>query len=93
MKFFDDDYNDEYKNINSFRRLFDVFKPRKIDDSFGGRRNKYTEYISEGDEHKNLSPEEYLDKIRPYLKDLINDHKTSGEFLKKRTLCIQQVII
>ena len=38
MKFFDDDYNDEYKNINSFRRLFDVFKPRKTDDSFGGKK-------------------------------------------------------
>ena len=34
-KFYDDDYNDEYKNINSFRRLFHVFKPRKTDDSFG----------------------------------------------------------
>ena len=29
IKFFDDDYNDEYRNINSFRRLFDMFKSRK----------------------------------------------------------------
>ena len=57
-----------------------MFKPKKTDDSFGGRRNNYIEYISKGDEYKNLSPEEYLDIIRPYLKDLINDHKTSGEW-------------
>ena len=52
---------------------------KKTDDSFGGKRNNYIEYISEGDEYKNLSLEEYLDIIRPYLKDMINDHKTSGE--------------
>ena len=42
-------------------------------------KNSYIEYISEGDEHKNLSPEEYLDMSRPYLIDLINDHSHSGE--------------
>ena len=31
-------------------------------------------------EHKNLSPKEYLDMIRPYLEDLINNHKTSGKW-------------
>ena len=29
-----------------------------------------------GDKYKNLSPEEYFDKIRPYLRDTINDNKT-----------------
>ena len=57
-----------------------MFTPRKTDDSFDGRRNNYIECISEGDEHKNLSPGEYLDMIRPYLEDLINNHKTSGEW-------------
>ena len=32
IKFFDDDYNDENKNIDGIRRLFDVFKPKKTDD-------------------------------------------------------------
>ena len=27
---------------------------------------------------KTYHPEEYLEEIRPYLEDLINDHKTSG---------------
>ena len=34
------------------------------------------EYESRGDKDKNLSPEEYLDMIRPYLRDMINNHKT-----------------
>ena len=34
-----------------------------------------TEYTSRGDRYENLSPERYLDMIRPYLRDLINHHK------------------
>ena len=59
--------------------MFDYFKPKKTDEGFAGRRNNYIEYISEGDNNKNLSPEEYLEIIRPYLNDLINHHKASGE--------------
>ena len=29
--------------------------------------------------NNNLSPKEYLDIIRPYLSDMINDHKTQIE--------------
>ena len=42
-----------------------MFKSKEIDDGFDGRRNIFIEYTSEGDEYKNLSPEEYLDIIRP----------------------------
>ena len=80
IKFFDDNHNGENKNIDDIRRLFDAFKPKKTDNSFGSRRNNYIEYISEGYDNENLSPEEYLSIIRPYLTDLINDHKTSGEW-------------
>ena len=38
--------------------------------------DNYIEYESKGDKDKNLSPEEYLDIIRPYLSDMINTHKT-----------------
>ena len=74
INFFDDDYNDENKDIDGIRRLFDVFKTKKTDDGFDSRKKSYIEYISEGDEYKNLSSQEYLDMIRSYLKDLINDH-------------------
>ena len=32
-----------------------------------------------GDKEKILLPEEYLYMIRPYLSDMINDHKTHGK--------------
>ena len=39
-------------------------------------KNSYIEYRSKGDRYENLSPKGYLDMIRPYLRALINDHKT-----------------
>ena len=47
------------------------------------------EYESRGDKDKNLSPEEYLDMIRPYLRDMINNHKASSkDFLVKYLIII-----
>ena len=57
-----------------------MFKPKKTDDSFANKRSNYIEYTSEEDDHKNLSPEEYLNIIRSYLIDLINDCKTFGKW-------------
>ena len=37
------------------------------------------EYKSKVDRYENLSPKEYLDVIRPYLRDLINEHKPTVE--------------
>ena len=51
----------------------DYYKPVK---SKGAFNDNYMEYESRGDKDKNLSPEEYLDMIRPYLRDMINNHKT-----------------
>ena len=39
------------------------------------RSNNHIEYKSNGDKNRILSVQEYLDKIRPYLKDIINDLK------------------
>ena len=41
--------------------------------------NNYIEYESNGDRNKTLSAEEYLNKIRPYLKDIINDLNKSNK--------------
>ena len=84
------DYNydfaddDEYRKIGSIRTLFkefdrDYYKPIRTDDGFAGRRNNYIEYKSKGDRYENLSPKEYLNMIRPYLRDLINEHKPIAE--------------
>ena len=80
--FADDD--DEYRKIGSIRRLFkkfdrDYYKPIRTDYGFGGRNNSYKENTSKGDRYENLSPKEYLKMIRPYLRDLINNHKPLTE--------------
>ena len=41
-------------------------------------RNNFIEYENNDGRKKSLSVEEYLDKIRPYLKDIINSLKKSG---------------
>ena len=84
------DYNydfaddDEYRKIGSIRTLFkefdrDYYKPIRTNYGFAERRNNYIEYRSKGDKYENLSPEEYLDMIRPYLRDFINNHKPTTE--------------
>ena len=43
------------------------------------KNDNYIEYTNQADSHENLSPKEYLNVIRLYLKDLINDHKPTAE--------------
>ena len=69
----DDDYDIE--NLFKISINKDYYKP-KLNKS--GCNNNYIEYRSEGD--KLLTIEEYLDLIKPYLKELINDHKNKGEW-------------
>ena len=38
------------------------------------------EYESRGDKNKKLSPEDYLDIFKPFLRDMINNHKTHKEW-------------
>ena len=49
--------------------------------------NSYIEYKSKGD-RKTLSVEEYLKKIRPYLKDIINNLKKSDTWKIQLTTTI-----
>ena len=78
---FQDDF--KYRNIGDIRNILngvaiigideDYYRPIRTKSAFNGN---YIEYESKGDKDKNLSPKEYLDIIRPYLSDIINDHKT-----------------
>ena len=43
-------------------------------------------YESKGDRNKTLSVEEYLNKISPYLKDIINNFNNSGTWKIKLTI-------
>ena len=51
----------------------DYYKPIKTNDAFN---SNYIEYESKGDKNKTLSIKEYLNMIRPYLRNIINDRKT-----------------
>ena len=50
------------------------YKPVRVSNFWS---NIYIEYESNGDRNKTLSLEEYINKIRPYLKDIINNLKKS----------------
>ena len=78
------DYDDiEYRGIRDVKLLFDLsidedyYELIKTNDAFN---SNYIEYESKGDKNKTLSIKEYLDMIRAYLRDIINDHKTQGEW-------------
>ena len=76
--------DDEYRKIGSIRTLFkefdrDYYKPIRTDSGFSEKNNNFIEYTSKEDRYENLSPKEYLSMIRPYLRDLINDHKPTME--------------
>ena len=55
----------------------DYYKPIIATGAFN---NNYIQYESKGNKDKILTANEYLDMIRPYLSNIINDHKTQGEW-------------
>ena len=63
----------------------DYYKPIKIK---GALNDNYIEYESRGDKDKNLSPKEYLDIIKPYLSNMINDYKIQNEWKIQLTMSI-----
>ena len=72
--------DDKYRKIGNVRRLFeefkrDYYKPKVIDRGFAGEVNNYIKQMSEGDKDEKLSPNGYLNIVRPDLRDLINKHK------------------
>ena len=79
------DYDDiKYKGIRNVRNLFDLsidedcYKPIKTNDAFNGYHIECKR--SKGDRGKTLSMKEYLDMIKPYLSNIINNHKTQGKW-------------
>ena len=79
------DYDDyEYKGIKNIKYLFktsinkDHYKPKLVN---SGYNNNYVEYESRGD--RILSIREYLILIEKYLRELINQYKTEGEWKVK----------
>ena len=75
-------HDPEYKGIEEIKYLFnnineeDYYKPIKITHAID---DNYIEYESRGDKYNNFSLEEYLNIIRPYLRDMIGNHKALRE--------------
>ena len=67
------------KNLFEHEEQENCYKPVRVSNFCN---NNYIEYASNGDRNKTLSVEEHLNKIRPYLKDIINNLKkmTHGKF-------------
>ena len=62
----------DIKNLLKDEGEENYYKPARVSKFWS---NNYIEYESNGDRNKRLSVEEYLNKIRPYLKDIINNLK------------------
>ena len=67
------------------RNLKNYYKPIRTKDAFN---DNYIEYESKGDKNKNVLSEDYLDIIRPFLRDIINNHNTHGEWKIQLTMRI-----
>ena len=70
------------------KTLYDLknnYKPVRIGNA---PSSNYIEYKSDGDKNKSLSIKDYLGEIKPYLIDIINDHKTQGEWKIHLTIAI-----
>ena len=84
-------YNKVIKDriIRDIKTLFeqedDYYKPVGVGKVY---RNNYIEYESNSDKNKTLSIREYLHKIKPYLKDIINDLQKSESWKTQLTIAI-----
>ena len=80
-----DRYDFDDYGIRDIESLFDkvskedYYKPILVKSSFKGN---YKYYESRGDKEKRLSVKQYLNKITPYLYDLINDHRIARRVWK-----------
>ena len=71
-----------YSITNALDYLFneldevDYYEPKKVKSAFNG---SYVLYESKGHKDSKLSIYKYFDIIRPYLRDMIDNHKATDE--------------
>ena len=72
-------YNITYGLDYLFNKLGEVnyYKPKEVQSAFNG---SYVFYESKGNNDDNLSLEEYLNIIRPYLRDMVDNQKAHSEW-------------
>ena len=56
------------RDIRKLKHEKDYYEPKRISNFWN---NNYIEYRSNGDKNRNLSLDEYLHKIKPYLRNMI----------------------
>ena len=66
----------------------DYYKPKRVNNNWD---NNYIEYESNGDKNRNLSLDEYLNKIEPSLRNLVIDLQNSGARKIQLTIAINFV--
>ena len=79
------------KIIRDIKTLFqqqeeDYYKPKRVSSFWN---NSYIEYESNSDKNSNLSLDEHLIKIKPYLKDIIIDLQSSDTWKIQLTIAIK----
>ena len=70
-------YNTTYGLDSLFNDEDDYYRPKEVKRTFDGG---YIVYESKGDISARRSINEYFDIIKPYLRDLIDDHKSKAEW-------------
>ena len=63
----------------------DYYEPKEVKNAFDG---SYMLYESRGDKDNKLAIYEYFDIIKPYLRDMIDNHKARGEWKIQLTMRI-----
>ena len=66
------------------------YKPKRVNNFWS---NNYIEYKSKGDRNKTLSVKKHLNKIRPYLKDIINNLKKSDTWKIQLILFLLRIMM
>ena len=74
------------KILRNIKNLFEKYHKPVSANNFWS--NNYIEFKSNGNRFKTVSVEEYLDKVRLYLKDIINDLKKPGTWRIQLTIII-----
>ena len=73
-----------FNELNELMKII-MNQKKKIKSAFDGN---YILYESKGDKDAKLAIYEYFDKIKPYLKDMIDDYKSKGEWKIQLTMRI-----
>ena len=79
--------------IRDIRTLFeqhkeDYYKPKRVSYFWN---NNYIEYEGNGDKNRNLSLDEYLKKVEPYLRNIITDLQNSDTQAIQLTITINSI--